>query len=448
MNRIDFISEPLSIYFMNEKNAQSKLGGFFSIIFLLTIVGISIYYLYAYFEGNSYNIKYYHDNVISLQKEEMNIIYNSSIEFLLLINKTTNYGNCKIHLFLKDEQSIYNETTIPKCNDKYKVDPELGDLFYINFSLITNSLLFGFEGNCTDLNGNSYEIKNRLFSQMIKINHKEEEPFIYSTSLNSFDLKNYASMDLPLYTTKNEIHYENLEFIPIIYKTTKKLRIFKNKNLILNIGRQFGNINNLNLKSINRKIVDNNNIDIFFVLTAEPSVNIDVYEREYSTLIDVLAAIGGLFSPIKLFFSILAMSYSSYENNYQIAKNIILKKRIYENYAKKKVEIDKNIELKIEKSLSNRKNKLNSCEHYFCSIFRCFSKRKTMKILNLCDNFVKEYLSADNIIFNSILIESYFKENSFDRTKQNIILKEIEKEIFNIEKEIYNSNQEDIYWVI
>ncbi len=40
-----------------------------------------------------------------------------------------------------------------------------------------------------------------------------------------------------------------------------------------------------------------------------------------------------------------------------------------------------------------------------------------MKILNLSSDFVKTYLSAENIIFNMILLESYCKENPIKYNK-------------------------------
>ena len=82
----------------------------------------------------------------------------------------------------------------------------------------------------------------------------------------------------------------------------------------------------------------------------------------------------------------------------------------------------------------NKKNKLNCYEHFFCSFFKCgCSKRKTMKILNLCDEFVKEYLSADNIIFNSILFERYYKDNRIINSKLKQIEKALYKNIYEIE---------------
>jgi len=57
-----------------------------------------------------------------------------------------------------------------------------------------------------------------------------------------------------------------------------------------------------------------------------------------------------------------------------------------------------------------------------------------MKILNLCNDFVQNYLSAENIIFNMILFESNNEENPIkfkENCYLNKILNEIEPDFFN-----------------
>ena len=49
-----------------------------------------------------------------------------------------------------------------------------------------------------------------------------------------------------------------------------------------------------------------------------------------------------------------------------------------------------------------------------------------MKILNLCSHFIKTYLSAENIIFNMLLFESYYKDNPI-KLNINSYLDKIEK---------------------
>ena len=83
-----------------------------------------------------------------------------------------------------------------------------------------------------------------------------------------------------------------------------------------------------------------------------------------------------------------------------------------------------------------KKFNVNKCEQYFCSFFNCckccnFCKtHRTMKILNLCSDFVQTYLSAENIIFNMILFENFYKDNPIKFT-ENSYLNKIDKDIEN-----------------
>jgi len=129
------------------------------------------------------------------------------------------------------------------------------------------------------------------------------------------------------------------------------------------------------------------------------------------------------------------MFYSDLENNYRITEKVILKKNTYQNFSKSKNKLDdsniKSIEFN-EKKLLEKKIRTRSCEHFFCSFFNCGKNknRKTMKILNTCNDFVMKYLSAENIIFNNILFEKFYEENYIDISKIKIF-NVIENEMFN-----------------
>lgn len=56
MKRLDFLSSSPSIYLLKEKKGKNKLGGAFSIIFLLIILILLIYYLYVFFYGLEYSL--------------------------------------------------------------------------------------------------------------------------------------------------------------------------------------------------------------------------------------------------------------------------------------------------------------------------------------------------------------------------------------------------------
>ena len=62
-----------------------------------------------------------------------------------------------------------------------------------------------------------------------------------------------------------------------------------------------------------------------------------------------------------------------------------------------------------------------------------------MKIINLCSDFVQTYLSAENIIFNMLLFESYYSDNPIKFNKNSYINK-IDNEIEN--ENIYEDEEE------
>lgn len=61
MNHFDFLSSTPIIYSLKEKRGKNKLGGFFSIVFVLTMIALITYYIYIYFFGLEYNLIYFKD---------------------------------------------------------------------------------------------------------------------------------------------------------------------------------------------------------------------------------------------------------------------------------------------------------------------------------------------------------------------------------------------------
>ena len=141
------------------------------------------------------------------------------------------------------------------------------------------------------------------------------------------------------------------------------------------------------------------------------------------------------------------MFYSDTENNCEITKNVLMKKENYEfNYTnnisfEKKLDdeisnkenssseiINNDAEILNKQKLKRKKFYINKFEQYFF-IFCCFGKkRKTIKILNLCNDFVQNYMSVENIIFNMVLFENFYKDNHI-RFKDNSYLNQIDREI-------------------
>lgn len=87
MKYCDFLSSSPTIYLLNQTKGKSKLGGFLSIIYVLVMIGISIYYFYLYFSGQKFELKYRTDNLRTYPETKQIIIGSQQIQIYILINK-------------------------------------------------------------------------------------------------------------------------------------------------------------------------------------------------------------------------------------------------------------------------------------------------------------------------------------------------------------------------
>jgi hypothetical protein len=255
---------------------------------------------------------------------------------------------------------------------------------------------------------------------------------------NTKNIEGYeVSLKIDYNNTQNDIKFT---YIPRVYNTTK---IFSTK------------IESFIDSYVNDLEVDYtyDSFDGFGRFSFHLSADCDVYIREYISLLDTISTIGGLFSPFQLLFQVLVIFYSELEINSEITKNVFSKIKYYEYKRMNKIPIDNNrnnnnidnINFEISKEEKEKlelRKKFNiiKSEQYFCSFFNfccdcChFCKtHRTLKILNLCSDFVRTYLSAENIIFNMILFENYYNDNPI-KYMNNSYLNKIDKEIENKEK--------------
>ena len=88
MQVFDFLSLSPSLYLLKQDRGKNKLGGFFSIIYLLLMISLTIYYIYIYSSGSDYNLTYYRENrytVFTLKKKKILLIIKNFIFLLLTI---------------------------------------------------------------------------------------------------------------------------------------------------------------------------------------------------------------------------------------------------------------------------------------------------------------------------------------------------------------------------
>ena len=413
------------------------------------MLAISIYYLYVYFSGSEYSIIYFRDNwLTSLNDEEKKIIREPKT-FGIIVKGYPK--NVQLDPFITNGK---DKKDLDICNEDLEIDPN-GDVYCFNLSFYHldkekyNAIRFNCTGNCEDLYGNPSIIEIEMFTWNLKIDHTQENPLVKSSP--------YYGDIFQVATNKNLSVYYLFFFTPIKYSSSKIFNTKSNQYI------------NTYLSDVTSRMLFSPS-DYFLSINLAMNTNCDIYKREYKTLLDTLSTIGGLFSTFKLLFDFLVMFYSDFENNLEITKNIFFKRDKYEFKMRNSISLQKGLDFekinenKISTEEKGNKNfddiidgeeiikrkdfNINKLEQYFFSFCNCGKSHKSMKILNLCNDFVQNYLSAENIIFNMILFESYYKDNPIN-FKNNTYLSEIEKMVKpdfcdeNIKDKLLNINDNE-----
>ena len=429
MKKCDFLSEYPSIYLSKEKRGKNALGGFFSIVFALVMIAIAIYYLYIYYFGLEYNVIFYRDIWYTAMDEDQKKSILTKKSFFLAI--TDNSNNATIIPILIDKDG--NMKPAEKC--KYNVSPDLFtndnycfDLSFPGYAKEGNFEIGLFcENNCVKKNGELAEISISFMMPSLKIDHSKENPFIE---------KGFYGLSLHL-TTRNNILVDDYEilFNIILYKSSNK----SNKKTYFDA----------HLEDFKQRFM-NYRGGMFARFYIGIGTYTEIYERKYRTLLDTLSKIGGLFSPLKLIFGLLISYYSDFQIKSTITKNVFSQ---IKNYKSKQINFKNNINNINNNNVSDnntefkKKFNINKIEQLFSCLKICKNHR-SMRILNLCSDFVQTYLSAENIIFNMILFESYYKNNPIKYNTNsflNKIDKEIESEIVENKNDVKNikNNEND-----
>jgi len=442
MQHFDFLSLPPSIFLMKERKGKNKLGGLFSILFALVMLFLSIYHFYIYISSSEFDLTYYRDNWLTkLSKEEKKYIREPKL-LGIVFNYLSN--DVKIKLRLTDGENDF--TDFERCNYNLESDPN-GDLYCFNLYFYhldqdkIRALLISCEENCVDPDGNPARISFGIFTRNLKIDHQSKNPYLQE---DLYGDNFYVATD-----TKKYVNHM-FEFTPIIYNSSE---VFSTKS--------YEYINTY-LNSVQRISVFSNSDNTFFAFNLIMNTHCDIYIRKYKTFLDTLATIGGLFTPFKLFFDLLIMFYSESENNSEITKNVLMKTEKYEYDLRNKISLEKeldkevpnkenasseqlhfDIEIPEKEKIKRKEFNINKCEKYFYCFSSCCKKNKTMKILNLCNDFVQNYLSVENIIFNMVLFENFYKDNPI-KFKENLYLNQIKQEIEPDSSEAHNTLEEKL----
>ena len=186
MKHLDFLSSSPSLYLLKEKRGKNKLGGFFSIIFALVMIALSIYYFYVYLFGLEFNLIYYRDNWRTYSNKEQKEIIKKPKSFIFGITENTN--NAKIVPMYMDYYGI--ERISEKCKINPFPDVLTNDAYCFDLMFFYMDDLENEEGNiilylycvdnCTKSNGEPAEIEFLMITPDLKIDHSKENPLIES----------------------------------------------------------------------------------------------------------------------------------------------------------------------------------------------------------------------------------------------------------------------------
>ena len=158
MKYLDFLSSSPSIYLIKEKRGQNKVGGFFSIIFVLAMVGLLLYYFLSYFFGLEYELTYYRTRWMGLFTEDQQWLMRTK-SFTLDIPYNPN--NAEIIPVLKDMSGHYHRAK--KCDINSDNDVYCFNLSFIYFpeknENENDKLYLLCKENCTYPNGEPAQIQ-------------------------------------------------------------------------------------------------------------------------------------------------------------------------------------------------------------------------------------------------------------------------------------------------
>ena len=138
----------------------------------------------------------------------------------------------------------------------------------------------------------------------------------------------------------------------------------------------------------------------------------DIYERKYKTVLDLLSNIGGYFGPLNSIFSILCLILVNPNDNYRILDYLLNKNSTNAATVLKEIFDDSKEEIILENDKFKDKIRDNryfiklgyKFTYFFC---RCFSCNKKTKHISYVDKYIQKHLTIENYLETQILTKKY-----------------------------------------
>ena len=446
-SKLDFLSSPPQMYFLNKRTNKTIFGGILFIIYIILIMDIFIFYTLNFYYNDKYDIRYslyknFTENMEENNKiEELNPVLNFTID-LKKISSNLEVSDLSDQLMIID-----NNHSVIKRNSIISRSPTNMDMMIVHICLDTCSLE---KNEQTDL---TY-ILNISYSGY-KIDHQN---YKIPLEKNSDKFPFYKE----LFFTLSKSTFFQINWGVIKYKEERGiLGLFDN---LFNKKNKFTSIDIDSIEQTNTEgaiVLEERNFPkikykiLSIIRMRSDHTQYIEYTRIKKSFLDVLANIGALFSTIFMVFNFIFSFYSRNFNNYKIVKEIlsvpkfeILNTNIklprsktikFECINKKNKNILNNDNQSFNTSKSvpfkskgiNLANKIkiknganydvNNYNYNFFKInfihfllnnvyFKKKNRRKEQEIIDICNSIVSKYISIDTVLFNQIIFENLMKD--------------------------------------
>ena len=474
ISKLDFLSSPPQMYFLQKRTNQTIFGGILFIIFILITLNIVIVYVLDFYLNDRYDIRYsmyknFTENYEKYnEKEELNHILNFSID-LKKITEDVEVTNLSGQFFILNENfSILERNTVMPGTPS-------------NMSFFVVYLCFG-ECLIDENDSTNFTYIFNFSYSGYKIDHQSDTiPLEKNSDKYPFYKEFYFSFN------KSSIY--NVHWGIIKYREEKGLLgLFDNltnkKNIFTSIDmdtiEQINTENALELEEDPGFLVMK--LKILCIINMNNNLNRYVeYTRLKKSLLDVFANIGSLFSTIFTLFNFIFKFYSNNLNNYTIIKEILYRSKtevlnndvkiprsktikfdninrknkdiIYDDnksfdtsksvpFKSKRINISNKIKIKKDKNDNDKKadninyNFGNLIEINFIHFllnnvyFKRKNRIKEQKVIDICNKILSKYTSIDIFLYNQIIFENLLKDykwndNNLKYIGNNILVKQL-----------------------
>ena len=455
MHKFDFLSgEPKTFIFAKNSN-KTNLGGVLTLIYLIIIILITIYYLYDYTSNDKYTVTYRAEHSVyrlykDIEKIYFDDNYNPNISFSIQLGKGLDSNNFEMYLFDFEQYmskkkinfgSIYHSKVFSltiylyyKCPNYTKGFEECKKSFPEGFKTITLSYE-GYKLQHQNSKSPIYRdnVSNQYFLSIqdkITLFNMRWKNFIYSEESGIFD-KIFG---------KNNNYYGG-EFIdPLIYMSGELSPEEDGKILISIIHRNPDDINYYyDFYTRNKKGIIDVFSTIFSLSLAVYNGFIFVFCKFYSNNFDNYKIIDKLLSnkynKKNMKKKINKKECNDIENEIDNKNNNMIELGDYNNIDKKEdnllnknnIENEIIIEEENENKLKEKENEniLPKLHFYHYLLNNIYMKKccgsYNQDIISFCNEIISKYYSIDNILYNQLLLENLFKDYKWNDPKLNTI---------------------------